>query len=43
MDAVSEIVTLRAHEPDGLSRMLGASVLAHAMLIAGALVAPADW
>lgn len=40
MDAVSEVLNARAHEHNGIQGMLGASVLAHAVLIALALVAP---
>jgi TonB family protein len=43
MDAVTQIVSLRAREADGLQRMLGASVLAHAVFVVIVFVAPASW
>jgi len=41
MDAVTQIVALRAREADGLQRMLGASVLAHSILVIIVVLAPA--
>ncbi len=43
MDVVSEVVALRSAEPDGLQRMLAASVLGHGILLALVLVAPTAW
>jgi TonB family protein len=43
MDAVTQIVSLRAREADGLQRMLGASVLAHIVFVLVVFVAPASW
>ena len=37
MDAVSEVLSARAQEAEGLSSMLGASALAHLALLAVAL------
>lgn len=43
MDAVTEVLTLRAHQSDGLQRMLGASAMAHFVLVVLLLVVPAGW
>jgi TonB family protein len=43
MDVVTQIVTVRAQEPDGLQRMLGASSLAHLALVAVVVLGPASW
>jgi len=43
VDVVTQIVSVRAREADGLSRMLGASIIAHATLIAIITLAPASW
>jgi protein TonB len=40
MDAVSEVITGRAHQADGMQGVLGASLLAHLVLIALAFFAP---
>jgi TonB family protein len=40
MDAVSEVLTGRAQAQDGMQSMVGASLLAHGILIALALIAP---
>jgi hypothetical protein len=43
MDAVSQVLAARAHEPAGLQGTVGASVLAHLGLIAAIVLAPAAW
>jgi TonB family protein len=43
MDVVTEIVTVRGREIDGLQRMLGVSVAAHVVLIAIVTLAPGSW
>ena len=43
MDAVTQIVTVRKQEVDGLQSMLTASVLAHLILIAVVFLAPSTW
>ncbi len=43
MDVVTEILTVRARDADGLQRMLGASVVGHMGLIAVIMFAPASW
>lgn len=43
MDAVSEVLTLRRREDEGLQSLLGFSLLAHGVLIAVFLFAPAMW
>jgi TonB family protein len=43
VDAVSEVLRARTQELDGLERMFGASVGAHAVLIAFIALAPAAW
>ena len=40
MDAVSQVISGRAQGQDGMQGMLGASLLAHAVLIGAALLAP---
>jgi TonB family protein len=42
-EAVSQVLIDRAREADGLSRMVGVSLLAHTLLIAGVVVMPAAW
>jgi TonB family protein len=43
MDVVTQIVSVRARQTDGLERMLGASTFGHAVLIAIVLLGPASW
>ncbi len=43
MDAVSEVLSARAGKGDGLSSMLGASVMAHIAVVAVFLFVPAWW
>jgi TonB family protein len=43
VDVVTQIVSVRARESDGLQRMLGASVLAHVALIIVVAVVPESW
>ena len=43
MDAVSEVLTARAARTDGLSSMLGASVMAHVVLLGVFVFVPAAW
>jgi TonB family protein len=43
MDAVSEVLIARAPKDDGLSSMLGASVVAHAVLVGMFIFVPAWW
>jgi TonB family protein len=43
MDVVTQIVSVRSRERDGLQSMLGASVIAHVGLIAIVFLAPASW
>jgi TonB family protein len=43
MDVVTQIVSVRARERDGLQSMLGASVIAHIGLIVVVILAPASW
>lgn len=43
MDAVSEVLIARAPKDDGLSSMLGASVLAHVVLVGMFVFVPAWW
>lgn len=43
MDVVTQIVSVRARQQDGLERMLGASTLAHVALVAIVLLGPASW
>lgn len=42
-EAVSEILDLRMRQEQGLPRMVVLSLVAHAVLIAGFLLAPAEW
>lgn len=42
-EAVSAVLSDRAQETDGLSRMLLISVAAHAVLLVGIVLAPSDW
>ena len=42
-EAVSEILIDRAREADGMGRMVGVSVLAHAVMVALVVIAPASW
>lgn len=43
MDAVSEVLVARSLKTDGLSSMLGASVVAHAVLVTAFVLLPAWW
>jgi len=43
MDVVTQIVTVRGREVDGLQRMLGVSTAAHVVLIAMVALAPGSW
>jgi protein TonB len=43
VDAVSAVLAGRTREPDGLQGTLGASLIAHLVLIAVAFLAPATW
>ena len=43
MDAVSEVLSIRARELGGLERMMGASVVAHVALVALVALAPGSW
>ena len=43
MDVVTQIVSVRAQQRDGLERMLGASTLAHLVLVAIVVLGPASW
>jgi TonB family protein len=43
VDAVTEIVTLRSREADGLSKMVGASVAVHLVAVAAVLFVPDSW
>jgi TonB family protein len=43
MDAVSEVLIARTDKGDGLSSMLGASVVAHVVLVAAFVFVPAWW
>lgn len=43
MDAVSEVLSARADKGDGLSSMLGASVVVHLALVAVVVFVPAMW
>ena len=43
MDVVTQIVSVRARQQDGLERMLGASTLAHLGLVAIVVLGPASW
>ena len=43
MDAVSEVLIARSAGKDGLGSMLGASVMAHALLVALFVFLPAAW
>lgn len=43
MDAVSEVLIARSDKGDGLSSMLGASVVAHVVLVAAFVFVPAWW
>ena len=43
MDVVTQIVSVRAQQADGLERMFGASMLAHGALIAIVLLGPGSW
>ncbi len=42
-EAVSDILAERARIADGMSRMLGVSLLAHATLLVAVVLVPADW
>ena len=42
-EAVSDVLDLRQRETDGLSRMLVVSLIAHAVLLTGFFLVPADW
>ena len=43
MDVVSQIVTVRSREIDGLERMLAVSLTAHAIVIAVLVLSPSSW
>ena len=43
MDVVTQIVTVRGREAEGLQRMLGISLVAHAVLIAVVVLSPGSW
>lgn len=43
MDAVSEVLVARTPRTDGLNSMLGASAMAHLVLVAGFVFMPAEW
>src|SRR5688572_10516623 len=43
MDVVTQIVSVRGRETDGLQRTLGVSIAAHLALIAAVMFAPASW
>lgn len=43
MDAVTQIVAVRARDSDGLQRMFGASLVAHLGILAFVALAPASW
>jgi TonB family protein len=43
MDAVSEVLASRAAKPDGLNSMVGASALAHLVLVAAVAFVPSAW
>jgi TonB family protein len=43
MDAVSEVLIARAAKDDGLTSMLGASALAHVVLVLAFVILPAAW
>ena len=43
MDAVTQILIGRSREADKISRMVGLSLIAHAILIAGVAFMPAGW
>ncbi len=43
MDAVSEVLVSRAAKPDGLNGMVGASALAHLVLVAAVAFVPVGW
>ena len=43
MDAVTEIVTLRSREADGLTQMVGASVMVHLVAVAVVAFGPVSW
>jgi TonB family protein len=43
VDAVTEIVTLRSREADGLTQMVGASVLVHLVVVAVIMFGPDSW
>jgi len=43
MDAVSEVLSARSAHQDGLQKMLGASAVAHLVLVALVAFVPADW
>ncbi len=43
MDAVSEVLVARAARTDGLSSMLGASAMAHIVLVGLFVFLPAAW
>jgi TonB family protein len=43
MDAVSEVLVSRAAKPDGLNSMVGASALAHLVLVAAVAFVPSAW
>jgi TonB family protein len=43
MDAVSQVLSARSHEADGLQRVLGVSLLVHLGFIAVVFLAPAAW
>ena len=42
-EAVTDVLVERAHEADGLSRMVLVSVFAHGVLIAALVAMPASW
>ena len=43
MDAVTEIVTLRSREADGLTQMVGASIAVHLLAVAAVVFVPESW
>jgi TonB family protein len=43
MDVVTQVVSMRAQQVDGLQRMIAASIAAHVGLIAVVMLAPAAW
>jgi TonB family protein len=43
MDAVSQVLLSRAHEPEGLQKLLAVSLIAHAAVVALVVLAPTGW